>query len=193
MLVMVGETSSGSCPRARHALGTVGGVKLNQSFHPLAVRCYFRCRGCSRYLSAQGLDDAPRRDVPRTSDHDMERLTTLVVTGLRVRVVIYYLQCSTGILELHLYVFLILRVHFLFALLLVGRRAILALLLHLFVELFCEFLDLPALRCTIAREVVHQALRATVVAIGQLTGAFVTYWPPTAPTHRCSCGGGCSS
>jgi hypothetical protein len=65
---------------------------------------------------------------------------------------------------------------------LVGRRAILV-LLHLFAELFHEFLDLLALRCAMAHGVVDRALRAAVIAIGQLTGAFVTSWPPTTPTH----------
>jgi hypothetical protein len=31
--------------------------------------------------------------------------------------------------------------------------------------------------------VVHRALRAAVIAIGQVIGAFVASWPPTAPTH----------
>jgi hypothetical protein len=75
----------------------------------------------------------------------MERLTMLIVTGLRVRVAIDSLQCPPGILEFHLYVFVLLRVHFLFVLPLAGRRTILALLLHLFTELFYELLDLPAL------------------------------------------------
>jgi hypothetical protein len=43
-----------------------------------------------------------------------------------------------------------------------------------------------------AHGVMHRALRAVVVAIGQLTGAFVASWPPTAPTRRYSYGGGCS-
>jgi hypothetical protein len=83
------------------------------------------------------------------------------------------LQCPPGILELHLYVFLLLRDDFLFALPLAGRRAILARLLHLLAELFCELLDLPALRRAMAREVVHWALCATIVAVGQLARAFV--------------------
>jgi hypothetical protein len=69
----------------------------------------------------------------------------LVVTGLRVGVAIDGLQCPLGILELHLCVFLLLGVHLLLALPLVGGRAILAPLLHLFTELFRNLLDLPAL------------------------------------------------
>jgi hypothetical protein len=69
----------------------------------------------------------------------------LVVAGLRVGVAINDLQFPLGILKLHLCVFLLLRVHLLLALPLEGRRAIVALLLHLFVELFRELLDLSAL------------------------------------------------
>jgi hypothetical protein len=71
----------------------------------------------------------------------------LVVTGLRVGVAIDNLQCPLGILKLHLCVFLLLGVHLLLALPLAGRHTILALLLlHLFMELFHELLDLAALR-----------------------------------------------
>jgi hypothetical protein len=41
-----------------------------------------------------------------------------------------------------------------------------------------------------SRGVVHRALRAAVVAIGQLTGAFVASQPATAPTCHYSCGSG---
>jgi hypothetical protein len=123
----------------------------------------------------------------------MERLAALVVAGLRVGVAIDDLQCPLGILKLHLCVFLLLGVRLLLALSLAGRHAILALLLHLFTELFRELLDLPALRRGIARGVVHRALRVVVVAIGWLTGAFGASRPAMAPTHRCSCGSGCSS
>jgi hypothetical protein len=119
-------------------LGAVRVVEPNQSFHPLAVRCCFRCW-------VQGLDDAPRGDVLGTSEHDMEHLAVLIVAGLRVRVAIDGLQRHPGILELYLYVFLLMRVQFLFALPLVRRRAVLALLLHLVAELFRELFDLPAL------------------------------------------------
>jgi flagellar biosynthesis protein FliQ len=75
----------------------------------------------------------------------MERLAALAVAGLRVGVAIDGLQCPLGILKLHLCVFLPLVVHLLLALPLAGRRTILALLLHLFVKLFRELLDLPTL------------------------------------------------
>jgi hypothetical protein len=96
----------------------------------------------------------------------VERLAVLVVARLRVRVAIGGLQCPLGILELHLYVFLLMRVHLLLALLLARRRAILALLLHLFTELFRELLDLPALRYAMARGVMHRTLHVAVVTIG---------------------------
>jgi hypothetical protein len=85
------------------------------------------------------------RDGPGTSEHDVECLAALVIAGLRVGVAIDGVQCPLGILELHLCVFLLLGVHLLLALPLAGRRAILALLLHLFTELFHELPDLPAL------------------------------------------------
>jgi hypothetical protein len=116
----------------------------------------------------------------------VERLATLVVTGLRVIVAIDGLQCPLGLLKLHLCVFLLLGVDLLLALPLAGRRTILA-LLHVFTELFRELLDLQALHCGMARRVVHWALRAAVVAIGWLTGAFATM----APIRRCSYGGRC--
>jgi hypothetical protein len=47
----------GELPGAGHALGAVRGVKPNQSFHPLAVWCYFRCRGHRCNLSTQSFDD----------------------------------------------------------------------------------------------------------------------------------------
>jgi hypothetical protein len=75
----------------------------------------------------------------------VEHLAVLVVTGLRVGVAIDGLQCPLGILKLHLCIFLLLGVELLLALPLAGWCAILA-LLHLFVELFHELLDLPALR-----------------------------------------------
>jgi hypothetical protein len=171
-----------------HALGAVRGVEPNRGFHPLVVWCHFRRRSRRRDLPAQGLDDTPGRDGPGASEHDVERLAALIVTGLRVRVAIDGLQCPLGLLKLHLCVFLLLGVDLLLALPLAGRRAILA-LLQLFTELFHELLDLPALRPGMACGVMHRALCAAVVAIGRLKGAFAT----TAPTRRCSCGSGCPS
>jgi hypothetical protein len=74
----------------------------------------------------------------------MEGLAALIAAGLRVGVAIDSLQHPFGILELH---FLLLPfAYLLFPLPLAGGCTILArLLLHLFAELFCELLDLPAL------------------------------------------------
>jgi hypothetical protein len=173
-------------PGAGHAFGAVEGVEPNRGFHPLAVQCSFRRWSSRRNLSARSLDDTPEHVGPRTSKHDVERLAVLVVTGLRVGVAMDGLQCSLGILRLHLYIFLLLGVHLLLALPLAGRHAILALLLHLFTELFRELLDLLALRRGMAHGVVHRALRAAVIAIGWVTGAFVASRPATTLTRRCS-------
>jgi hypothetical protein len=112
-LAMVGETSSGSCLAPAMILGR------SEASNPIKVSTHlwcgcFRCWGRRRCnFSAQGLDDAPGRDVPRTSEHDVERFAALFVIGLKVRVAIDSLQCPPGILELHLYVFLLLWVDFL--------------------------------------------------------------------------------
>jgi hypothetical protein len=106
----------------------------------------------------------------------------LVVTELRVRVAIDVLHYPLGILELHLYDFLPLRVDFLFALPLAGRRTILAWLLHLLTELLHELLDIPALRRAMMRRVVHQTFCTAVVTVGWLAGAFVASWASTAPS-----------
>jgi hypothetical protein len=160
----------------------------SEELNPIGVSTHLRCGAA--LSAAQGLDDTPGRDGPGASEHDVERLAALVVIGLRVGVAIDGLQCPLGILKLHLCVFLLLGVHLLLALPLMGRRAILALLLHLFTELFRELLDLPALHYGMARGVVHRELRATIVAIGQLTGVFVASRTATAPTRHCSCGDG---
>jgi hypothetical protein len=71
-------------PGPCHALGSVRGVEVDQRLHPLAVwhRLWGRCGGC--HLSTQVFDDAVGCDVPRNPEHDVERLVSLVVTGLRV-------------------------------------------------------------------------------------------------------------
>jgi hypothetical protein len=88
------EDQQGELSGAGPALGAVGGVEPNWGFHPLVVRCCFRCQSRRRNLSAQSLNDMPRRDGPGTSEHDMEHLAALVVAGLRVRVAIDDLQCT---------------------------------------------------------------------------------------------------
>jgi hypothetical protein len=94
-------------------------------------------------------------DVSRASEHNIERLVMLVVTGLRVRMVIYGIEVPFGFLEPHSILLILFRVCLLFALPLAGRRAIAALLLQLLVVLFPELLDFSALLSVVARGVVH--------------------------------------
>jgi hypothetical protein len=75
------------------------------------------------------LDDATGGDVPTTPEHDVEHLAALVVTRLKLEMAIYCLQVPSGLLEPQSIVLVLLRVHLLFALPLVGRRAVIALLL----------------------------------------------------------------
>jgi hypothetical protein len=157
-------------PRTPNSAGRAPLLSLLNCRRHSEIRC-LRLH-IARDHPAQGLDDTPGRDRPGASEHDVERLAVLVVTGLKVGAAIDGLQCPLGILKPHLYVFLLLGVDLLLALPLAGRLAILA-LLHPFTELFCELLDLLALRRSMARGVVHRALHAAVVAIGRLTGAFV--------------------
>jgi hypothetical protein len=79
----------------------------------------------------------------------------LVVTGLRVSMVIYGLEVPFGLLEPHSILLVLFRVCLSFALLLAGRRAVTALLLHLLTVLFRELLDFMALLGVVARGVVH--------------------------------------
>jgi hypothetical protein len=58
------------------------------------------------------------------------------------------------------------------------------LLLHLFVELFRELLDLPALRCGMPCGVMCWALRTTLVTVGQLAGMLVASLATPTPIRR---------
>jgi hypothetical protein len=120
----------------------------------------------------------------------VESFVALVVAGLGVGVAIDGLHLPLGILEHHLFILLLLRIHLLFALLMAGRCTFLAWLLLLFVEVFHELLDLSVLTHAVAHRVMNQALGATVVTAGCLMRALVTSWA-SAPTHRhnCSYGG----
>jgi hypothetical protein len=101
----------------------------------------------------------------------------IVVAGLGVRVVIDGLHLPLGILECHLFVLLLLKIQFLFALPLAGRCTFLVQLLLLFVELFYKLLDLPSLTRVVMCGVVHHASRATIVATRCLMGELlVTSW-----------------
>jgi hypothetical protein len=109
----------------------------------------------SRHLLAQVLDDATGGDVPRSSEHNVEHLAMLVVTGLRVRMTIYCLEVTFGLLEPHSVLLVLFRVCLLFALPLAGRRAVATVLLQLLMVLFHELLDLPILLDAVAHGVVH--------------------------------------
>jgi hypothetical protein len=133
-------------------------------------------------------------DVPRTPEHDVEHLTMLVVTGLRVRMAIYGLQVPFGLPEPQSVILVLLRVHLLFALPLAGRCAIITLLLQLLMVLLHEFLHFPALLDDVTCRVVLWAARASVVAARHLMGVLVTLGT-SAPTHRgssCYSGGSTS-
>jgi hypothetical protein len=88
----------------------------------------------------------------------VECLAMLFGVRVRVRVVLYSLQCPLGVLELHLLILVLLRIDLLFALPLAGRRDILAQLSMLLMELFHELLDFPALSDDVVRGVMHRAL-----------------------------------
>jgi hypothetical protein len=134
-----------------HALGTVRGVETDPRLQPPVVRHRPRSTSGCCHLLTQGLDDAPRCNVLRAPKHDVECFAMLVIIGLGVRVAVDGFQCSLGVLELHLLIFLLLGAHLLFALPLAERCAFLARLLLLFAELFHELLDLPTLTHVVAR------------------------------------------
>jgi hypothetical protein len=101
----------------------------------------------------------------------------LVVMGLKVRMAVYGLEVPFGLLESQS---VLLDVFLLFALPLVGRCAVVVLLLQLLAVLLYEFLDFPTLLSIVARRVVHWATCTSAVAARRLTGALVTSgpWPP---------------
>jgi hypothetical protein len=133
-------------------------------------------------------------DVPRTSEHDVDRLAALVVTGLKVKMVVYGLEVPFGLLESQSILLILLGVFLLFSLPLAGRRTVIALLLQLLAALFREFLDFLALLSIVALRVVNWATRTSVIVVRCLMGALVTL-RASAPTHRgsTSYGGGSSS
>jgi hypothetical protein len=142
------------------------------------------------HLSAQVLDDATGGDVPRASEHNVERLATLIVTGLGVRMAIYGLEVPFGFLGPHSVLLVLFRVWLLFALSLAGRRAVTALLLQLLTVLFRELLDFLTLLGAVARGVVHWTTRPSVIAVGRLTKALVASETSTPTRHgSTNCGG----
>jgi hypothetical protein len=193
MLTMVSKMSNRSYPALQRSWA-VRGIEADRRLHPLVVwrRLSGRC-GC-RHLSTQILDDATGGDVPRTFEHNVECLTTLVVAGHRVRMVVYGLEVPFGLLEPQSILLVLLGVFLLFVLPLTGRRTVVALLLQLLMVLFCKFLDFPTLLSVVVCRVVHWAMRASVIAIRRLMRVVVTSGA-SAPTHRgsSSYGGGSSS
>jgi hypothetical protein len=133
-------------------------------------------------------------DISRTSEHDVERLVALVVAGLRVGMGVYGLEIPFGLLEPQSVLLVLLGVFLLFALMLMGRSTVIALLLPLLMVLFHEFLDFLALLSVVVHRVVHWATHASVITAKRLTGVLVTS-STSAPTHcgGSSCGGGSSS
>jgi hypothetical protein len=135
--------------------------------------------------------------VPRTPEHGVECLATLVVTGLGVGMAVDGLQVPFGSLEPQIVILVLLGVYLLFALSfgstlsLAGWRGTFALLLlfQLLTVLFRELLDFPALSDDVVHGVVHRAMRATVITAGCLVGTLVTLWA-SIPTRCCSSRGG---
>jgi uncharacterized protein (DUF58 family) len=97
----------------------------------------------------------------------------LIVDVLGVGVAIDGLHLPLGVLERHLLILLLLGVDLLFALPLAGRRAFLAWLLLLFMELLHEILDFPSLTRAVGCRVMHRASGAAIIATERLTGALV--------------------
>jgi hypothetical protein len=131
-------------------------------------------------------------DVPRTPEHDVEHLATLVVTVLGVRMVVYGLEAPFGLLEPHSILLVLFRVCLLFALLLAGRCAVATLLLQLLAVLFCE-LDLPALLSVVVCRVVHWTTHPSIIAARRLMGALVASGTSSPTRHSSSYCGGRSS
>jgi hypothetical protein len=177
-------------PDPCHAIRPVRGVEADQRLHPPVVWGCPWGRHDHRHPSTQVLDDAMGGDVPRASEHNVECLVTLVVTGLEVRMAINCLEVPFGFLEPHSIPLVLFRVCLMFALPLAGRRAIAALLLPLLAVLFHELLDLLALLGAVACGVVHWTTHPSIIATGCLTGALVASGT-SAPTHcgSSNCGG----
>jgi hypothetical protein len=55
-----------------HVLGAVRGVEADRCLHTLVMGCHPRRRCDRRHCSTQGLDNAPRRNIPGAPVHDVE-------------------------------------------------------------------------------------------------------------------------
>jgi hypothetical protein len=94
---------------------------------------------------------------------------------------IYGHEVPFGFLEPHFILLVLFRVCLLFALPLVGRRTITALLLQLLTVLFRELLDFPTLLDAVARGVVHWAAHPFVITVGCLMGCLSPQEPQPHP------------
>jgi hypothetical protein len=121
-------------------------------------------------------------DVPRASEHNVECLATLVVTGLRVRIAIYALEVPFGFLEPHSVLLVLFRVYHLFALPLAGRCAISALLLQLLAILLHELHHFSALLSAVVHGVMHWTTRPSVITISVIPRSEIA---ETKPPHVC--------
>jgi hypothetical protein len=120
----------------------------------------------------------------------VELLPALVGPGVEVRATVDGLGSSSGILERHLLILVILLDSLLLALPLPRRCAItMRLQLLLLAELLHKLLDLPALLSSMALGVAYQAPWTTLIAIGGLSRPLVTTWA-MAPTSCSSCSTG---
>jgi hypothetical protein len=102
---------------------------------------------------AQRVDDAPGRNVPRATIHDVKLLVALIGAGVGVGVAIDGLQCPFGVMECHVLILLlvVLLDNLLLALLAPRGCAVVAwLLLLLLIELLRKLLDFSALLCVVA-------------------------------------------
>jgi hypothetical protein len=97
---------------------------------------------------------------------------------------IYGLEVPFGLLEPHYIHLVLFRVCILFSLLLVGRRAVSALLLQLLAVLLHKLLDLLTLLSAVARGVVHWTTPPPpIIDVGRLIGKLVAS-RSSSPTRR---------
>jgi hypothetical protein len=110
-------------PSPYHVLRAVRGIEAGRRLYPPVVSSRPWGRRGRRHLSTQVLDDVTGGDVLRASEHSVELLVTLILTGHGVRMAIYGLEVPFGFLEPHSVLLVLFRVCLLFALPLAGRRA----------------------------------------------------------------------
>jgi hypothetical protein len=86
-------------PSLFHALRAVRGIEVDRCLHLPVVWGHPWGKRGRRHLSVQVLDDATGGDIPRASEHNVERLATLVVTRLGVTMAIYGFEVPFGFLK----------------------------------------------------------------------------------------------